>query len=65
MSAPTLSVVDYEAWGKGYLPPCEHILIDALSYRGARVVASSSTKDEGWWIVSRATPSMTKTNKRS
>lgn len=49
---PVLSVVDYDAWGRGYLPPSEHILIDKLSYRGARVLCSASTSgDNEWWFV--------------
>ena len=49
---PVLSVVDYEAWNKGYMPPSEHRLIDALSYRGASVKASASLKEgSGWWFV--------------
>ncbi len=54
MSAPVLSVVDYDAWGKGYMPPGEHRLIHALSYEGARVMASESDcsgKGSGWWLV--------------
>ncbi len=35
------SVVNYDAWNKGYRPPSEHELIHALSYEGARVKASS------------------------
>lgn len=49
MASNTFSVVDYEAWRKGYQPPGEHVLIDALSYRGAEVVASSGPG--GWWLV--------------
>jgi hypothetical protein len=33
--------------------PAEHVLIDALSYRGARVVASTQCNDFGFWLVIR------------
>lgn len=55
MSRPVLSVVDYASWEKGYMPPSEHVLIDALSYRNAKVVMSSECKDLGWWLVMRGT----------
>lgn len=66
MSAPSkyyLSPVDYEAWGKGYMPPSAHVLIDKLSYRGARVVMSvQAGTDDGpsWWLVvqGKTTPKM-------
>lgn len=49
---PVLSIVDYAAWDKGYLPPSEHVLIDALSYRDARIVMSSSdSRGDGFWLV--------------
>lgn len=48
------NVVDYEAWKKGYTPPTEHVLIDQLAYRGARVVSMSSVaKGFSWWLVVR------------
>jgi hypothetical protein len=48
------SVVDYGAWRKGYMPPTEHILIDQLAYRGARVITMSDWGDRGAvWIVVR------------
>lgn len=53
MKAPVVSVVDYEAWARGYMPPSEHILIDELSYRGARIVSSSSAPEGAWWLVVR------------
>lgn len=53
MSRPVLSVVDYEAWRKGYLPPSEHILIDALSYREAKVLTGCDWGDFAFWIVVR------------
>lgn len=34
---PVLSPVDYDAWDRGYMPPTEHILIDALQFREAKV----------------------------
>jgi len=49
---PVLSVVDYAAWEKGYMPPSEHVLIDKLAYRGAKVVMSFSVgSKEQVWIV--------------
>lgn len=51
---PMLSVVDYDAWSRGYMPPSEHILIDQLSYRGARVLMCSDWGKSGAiWIVTR------------
>lgn len=35
------------------MPPSEHVLIDELSYRGARVIASSNGSGGGWWLVVR------------
>lgn len=46
------NVVDYAAWKKGYTPPCEHVLIDQLAYRGARVVSMSRVANNfSWWLV--------------
>lgn len=59
MQSPTrearpLSVVDYDAWNRGYMPPSEHVLIDQLAYRGARVVMSSDWGSYGAvWVVVR------------
>lgn len=54
---PVLSVVDYAAWEKGYLPPSEHILIDKLAYRGARVVLSTWLGGDGQlWVVLEGKP---------
>jgi hypothetical protein len=54
MKQPVLSVVDYDAWNRGYMPPTEHVLIDQLSYRGARVVTMSDWGEQGaWWLVCR------------
>lgn len=52
---PVLSVVDYASWEKGYMPPSEHILIDALSYRGAKIALSSDNGDGkgAFWFVIR------------
>lgn len=51
-TGPVLSIVDYAAWEKGYMPPSEHILIDKLSYRGAKVIMSFSVaSNEQVWIV--------------
>lgn len=48
------TVVDYDAWKRGYMPPSEHVLIDQLAYRGARVVMSTDFGDHGAvWIVTR------------
>lgn len=41
------TVVDYDAWKRGYMPPSEHVLIDQLAYRGARVVMGSDFGDHG------------------
>ena len=49
-----LSPVDYEAWRNGYMPPSEHILIDQLAYRGAKVIMSMDYGDKGAaWLVMR------------
>lgn len=53
MAESVQTVVAYESWRKGYMPPSEHILIDQLSYRGARVVMSSDFGDVAWWLVVR------------
>jgi hypothetical protein len=46
------SPVDYEAWHKGYSPPCEHVLIHELSFGGAKVLASSRVvPGASWWLV--------------
>jgi hypothetical protein len=46
------SPVDYEAWHKGYGPPCEHVLIHELSFGGAKVLASSRVvPGTSWWLV--------------
>lgn len=47
------TVVDYDAWNKGYMPPSEHILIDKLAYRGARVILSTalSREHQMWFVV--------------
>lgn len=48
------NVVDYAAWNKGYMPPSEHILIDQLAYRGARVIHGCDLGDHGaCWVVVR------------
>lgn len=52
------TVVDYEAWERGYMPPSEHGLIDQLAYRGARVVLGGDWGNFGMWVVVRGkTPS--------
>ena len=45
------SIVDYDAWRKGYVPPSEHVLIDELSYRGAKVVLASTGGACDFWLV--------------
>ena len=51
---PVMSVVDYDAWERGYMPPSEHILIDQLAYRGARVRLMFDHAERGaYWIVER------------
>lgn len=47
------TVVDYSAWENGYMPPSEHILIDQLSYRGAKVLTGCDFGDYAFWIVMR------------
>lgn len=47
------TVVDYDAWKRGYMPPSEHVLIDQLAYRGATVNTSSDLGDCAFWIVTR------------
>lgn len=56
---PPQSVVDYDAWNRGYTPPSEHVLIDQLAYRGARVACMSDWGSDGaFWVVMRGkTPS--------
>ncbi len=48
-----LSPVDYTAWGNGYMPPSDHILIDQLMFRGARPVLSADYGDFAFWLVIR------------
>jgi hypothetical protein len=58
---PVLSVVDYDAWNRGYMPPSEHILIDQLAYRGARVKLASDWGEQGAiWIVVRGDKNWTR-----
>jgi hypothetical protein len=54
ITTPVLSPVDYVAWSKGYMPPSEHLLIDQLQFRDARVVMSIDDGKEGaFWLVVR------------
>lgn len=48
-------VVDYAAWNKGYMPPSEHVLIDQLAYRGAKVILGTDYGPEqpALWLVMR------------
>lgn len=49
---PAFSPVDYDAWSRGYMPPSEHVLIDALHLRGAKVEMSCNVgREEKVWIV--------------
>jgi hypothetical protein len=51
------TVVDYEAWNRGYMPPSEHVLIDKLSYRGARVQLSTPvSREHQIWVVIEGPP---------
>ena len=64
LKRPVLSVVDYEAWGKGYMPPSEHILIDKLAYRGARVQLSTIVgREHQMWVVIEGPPLTNKQRK--
>lgn len=47
------SVIDYDAWKRGYMPPSEHVLIDQLAYRGATVNTATDLGDYAFWIVTR------------
>ena len=47
------TVVDYDAWKRGYMPPSEHVLIDQLAYRGATVNTATDLGDYAFWIVTR------------
>lgn len=58
---PVLSPVDYDAWNRGYMPPTEHVLIDALSFRGAKVVTMSSGSDGSIYVVTQGKPLDTRT----
>jgi hypothetical protein len=51
-----LSPVDYDAAHRGYTPPSEHILIDALQFRDAKVVFSSAVFGTQYWLVIRGVP---------
>lgn len=53
---PVLSPVDYDAWNRGYMPPTEHVLIDALAYRGAKVITMSSDSTGAIYVVTRGKP---------
>lgn len=61
---PVLSVVDYDAWNKGYMPPSEHVLVDKLSYRGARVQLSTPiSREHQMWVVVEGPPLSNKQRK--
>lgn len=55
---PAASVVDYEAWRKGYMPPAEHVLIHELSHQDATVKAAAHGGDFSWWLVVKGKPSI-------
>lgn len=58
------TVVDYEAWNRGYMPPSEHVLIDKLAYRGARVQLSTAVgREHQIWIVIEGPPLTNKQRK--
>lgn len=58
------TVVDYEAWNRGYMPPSEHVLIDKLSYRGARVQLSTPvSREHQIWVVMEGPPLTNKQRK--
>jgi len=64
LKRPVLSVVDYEAWGRGYMPPSEHVLIDKLAYRGARVQLSTPiSREHQIWVVIDGPPLTNKQRK--
>ena len=48
---PANSVVDYQAWSNGYMPPSEHALIHSLQFEGAKVVSSMGLDNVQWWFV--------------
>lgn len=50
---PVLSVVDYDAWRRDYMPPTEHQLIHSLSNDTAKVILSADNGRRGYWIVTR------------
>jgi hypothetical protein len=51
-----MSPVNYKAWQEGYMPPSEHLLIDALSFRGAKVAFQSSMFGTEYWLVMKGKP---------
>lgn len=53
---PVLSPVDYDAWNRGYMPPTEHVLIDALAFRDAKVITMSSDSKGAIYVVTRGKP---------
>jgi hypothetical protein len=64
MGSKPETVVDYEAWNRGYMPPSEHVLIDKLSYRGARVHLSTPiSREHQIWIVIDGPPLTNKQRK--
>jgi len=59
------TVVDYDAWNRGYMPPSEHVLIDKLAYRGARVQLSTPiSREHQIWVVIEGPPLNNKQRKQ-
>lgn len=57
MNTKPATVVDYDAWNRGYMPPSEHVLIDKLSYRGARVqISTPISREHQIWVVVEGPP---------
>lgn len=52
------TVVDYEAWKKGYMPPSDHILIHKLSYEEAHIKMSMNFDSYEWWLVLQGDPTL-------
>lgn len=65
MTGPVLSPVDYDAWNRGYMPPSEHVLIDKLAFRGAKVHLSTPiSRLHQIWVVIEG-PAMTNAQRKA
>lgn len=65
MNRPVLSPVDYDAWDRGYMPPSEHVLIDKLAFRGAKVHLSTPiSRQHQIWVVVEG-PAMTNKQRKA